>query len=107
MSCSLYTGRLPQDSLSPAPGAPSHGGSYWSLLSNGNFEAFLWTQFLGAFNDNLYKMIVSLVAVRAAAEAGGGKYLALAGAVFVLPFLLFAGYAGQLADRYSKSKVRR
>ena len=96
---------MSQDSLSPAPGAPSQGGSYWSLLTNGRFEAFLWTQFLGAFNDNLYKMIVSLVAVRAAAEAGGGKYLALAGAVFVLPFLLFAGYAGQLADRYSKSKV--
>ena len=87
------------------PKVSLRSGNYFSLLANGRFEAFLWTQFLGAFNDNLYKMIVSLVAVRAASQAGGGSYLALAGAVFVLPFLLFAGYAGQLADRYSKSRV--
>src|SRR5579864_613802 len=35
----------------------------------------------------------------------GARYLSLAGAVFVLPFLLFAGYAGQLADRFSKTRV--
>ncbi len=87
------------------PKVSLRSGNYFSLLANGRFEAFLWTQFLGAFNDNLYKMIVSLVAVRAASQAGGGSYLALAGAVFVLPFLLFAGYAGQLADRYSRSRV--
>lgn len=96
---------MSQDPLSPAPQVSPRSGSYLSLLANVRFEAFLWTQFLGAFNDNLYKMIVSLVAVRAASQAGGGSYLALAGAVFVLPFLLFAGYAGQLADRYSKSRV--
>ncbi|MDP9170177.1 MAG: MFS transporter [Acidobacteriota bacterium] len=79
---------------------------YGTLLADSRFEAFLWTQFLGAFNDNVYKMIVSIMAVQVAAgESGGGKYLALAGAVFVLPFLLFAGYAGQLADRFSKTRV--
>src|SRR4029077_19377819 len=66
----------------------------------------LWTQFLGAFNDNVYKMIVSVGAVELAADQLlGSRYLALAGAVFVLPFLLFAGYAGQLADRFSKTRV--
>jgi acyl-[acyl-carrier-protein]-phospholipid O-acyltransferase/long-chain-fatty-acid--[acyl-carrier-protein] ligase len=79
---------------------------YKQLLADSRFEAFLWTQFLGAFNDNVYKMIVSVLAVRIAADpAVGSRYLALAGAVFVLPFLLFAGYAGQLADRYSKTRV--
>ncbi|MEP6716375.1 MAG: MFS transporter [Terriglobia bacterium] len=79
---------------------------YGPLLADSRFEAFLWTQFLGAFNDNVYKMIVSIMAVRVAVGgAGSGKYLALAGAVFVIPFLLFAGYAGQLADRYSKTRV--
>jgi acyl-[acyl-carrier-protein]-phospholipid O-acyltransferase/long-chain-fatty-acid--[acyl-carrier-protein] ligase len=82
---------------------------YGPLLTDTRFEAFLWTQFLGAFNDNVYKMIVSLVAVRLASQAAGGpggsSYLALAGAVFVVPFLLFAGYAGQLADRFSKTRV--
>lgn len=79
---------------------------YLPLLRDRSFHSFLWTQFLGAFNDNVYKMIVSVGAVELAADqALGARYLALSGAVFVLPFLLFAGYAGQLADRYSKSNV--
>src|SRR5271170_4139255 len=79
---------------------------YGPLLADSRFEAFLWTQFLGAFNDNVYKMIVSILAVRIAADAAlGSRYLALAGAVFVIPFLLFAGYAGQAADRFSKTRV--
>src|ERR1700739_2810233 len=83
---------------------PSTG--YGSLLTDAGFESFLWTQFLGAFNDNVYKMIVSVAAVELAAnELLGSRYLALAGAVFVVPFLLLAGYAGQLADRYSKTRV--
>jgi acyl-[acyl-carrier-protein]-phospholipid O-acyltransferase/long-chain-fatty-acid--[acyl-carrier-protein] ligase len=84
----------------------SKAAGYRPLLADIRFEAFLWTQLLGAFNDNVYKMIVSIVAVRIAADSAlGSRYLALAGAVFVLPFLLFAGYAGQLADRFSKSRV--
>lgn len=79
---------------------------YLPLLRDRSFHSFLWTQFLGAFNDNVYKMIVSVGAVELAADqALGARYLALSGAVFVLPFLLFAGYAGQLADRFSKSNV--
>jgi acyl-[acyl-carrier-protein]-phospholipid O-acyltransferase/long-chain-fatty-acid--[acyl-carrier-protein] ligase len=79
---------------------------YTALLASGGFEAFLWTQFLGAFNDNVYKMIVSVGAVEMAANSQqGSRYLALAGAVFVLPYLLFAGYAGQIADRFSKTRV--
>jgi acyl-[acyl-carrier-protein]-phospholipid O-acyltransferase/long-chain-fatty-acid--[acyl-carrier-protein] ligase len=78
---------------------------YRSLLTDWPFEAFLWTQFLGAFNDNVYKMIVSIMAVRVAGAATGSRYLAMAGAVFVIPFLVFAGYAGQLADRFSKTRV--
>src|SRR5579864_9152597 len=81
-------------------------GSYPALLADGGFQRFLWTQFLGAFNDNVYKMIVSVAAVEiAASQQMGARYLSLAGAVFVLPFLLFAGYAGQLADRFSKTRV--
>ena len=75
-----------------------------TLLRDRGFHSFLWTQFLGAFNDNLCKMVVSMRAVDVAAGSGG-KYLALAGAVFVLPFLLFSGYAGRLADAMSKRRV--
>ena len=40
----------------------AHGG-FKDVLKNGGFQAFLWTQFLGAFNDNAYRIIVSLRAV--------------------------------------------
>src|ERR1700689_1439556 len=79
---------------------------YSALIRDGAFQSFLWTQFLAAFNDNVYKMIVSVGAVELAAnKMMGARYLALSGAVFVLPFLLFAGYAGQIADRFSKTRV--
>ncbi|HEU5022997.1 MAG TPA: MFS transporter [Bryobacteraceae bacterium] len=79
---------------------------YRSLLADTRFEGFLWAQFLGAFNDNVYKMIVSFTAVEIAVDsATSGRYLALSGAVFILPYILFSGYAGQLADRYSKTRV--
>src|ERR1035438_4741598 len=83
----------------------AHGG-FKDVLKNSGFLAFLWTQFLGAFNDNAYRIIVSLRAVHIVDQADeSGKYLALAGAIFVLPSLLFTGYAGQLADAISKRKV--
>ncbi len=81
-------------------------GGFKDLLKNGGFQAFLWTQFFGALNDNLYKIIVSMRAVHVAATTGSGsEYLSLAGAVFVIPFLLFSGYSGHLADAVSKRKV--
>ncbi len=80
--------------------------SYGDLLKNKGFQAFLWTQFLGAFNDNVYKIVVSVMAVEIAADAGkGSMYLSLAGGLFVVPFLLFSGYAGQVADIFSKTRV--
>src|ERR1700681_740752 len=80
-------------------------GSYRQVIAHKGFHAFLWTQFLGAFNDNLFKIVVSLVAVEMASAEAAGRNLSLAGAVFILPFLLFSGYAGQLADTYSKRTV--
>jgi hypothetical protein len=38
-------------------------GSYSGTLKHSGFQPFLWTQFLTALNDNIFKMIVSLVAV--------------------------------------------
>jgi acyl-[acyl-carrier-protein]-phospholipid O-acyltransferase/long-chain-fatty-acid--[acyl-carrier-protein] ligase len=83
------TGRTPQ-------------GTYRQVLGTTGLQPFLWTQFLGALNDNLYRIVVSLAAVAAAAGSG---YLSLVGAIFIVPFFLFSGYAGQLADRYSKRTV--
>ncbi|MGA7408900.1 MAG: acyl-[ACP]--phospholipid O-acyltransferase, partial [Bryobacteraceae bacterium] len=83
----------------------SHSG-FKCLLRDQGFHAFLWTQFLGAFNDNVYKIVVSMRAVHVAANSESSSlYLSLAGAVFVVPFLLFSGYSGHLADVISKRRV--
>ena len=63
-------------------------------------------QFLGAFNDNIYKMVLSLFAISmAAGDRDSSGYIPLIGAIFVLPYLLFSGYAGHLADVQSKRRV--
>ena len=79
--------------------------SYRETLAERGLQPFLWTQFLGAFNDNLFKIVVSLVAVHASLGKESGQALSLVGAIFILPFLLFSGYAGQLADIRSKRSV--
>lgn len=79
-------------------------GSYRQIVGQKGTQAFLWTQFLGAFNDNVFKIAVSLIAVSAAAGSGSG-YLTTVGAVFILPFVLFSGYAGELSDRLSKRTI--
>ena len=81
----------------------THG--YRETLKHRGLQPFLWTQFLGAFNDNLFKIVVSMLAVHVAAGGRGGRELSIVSAVFILPFLLFSGYAGQLADVYSKRTV--
>jgi acyl-[acyl-carrier-protein]-phospholipid O-acyltransferase/long-chain-fatty-acid--[acyl-carrier-protein] ligase len=98
--------QLRMDNLSHTPSSPHPTGAYATLLRDGGFQSFLWTQFLAAFNDNVYKMIVQVTAVAiATGEHESAKYLSIANAVFVLPFLLFAGPAGQIADRFSKTRV--
>lgn len=70
--------------------------------------SLLITQFFGAFNDNVFKLAISLLALRLAADKGeGASYISLATAIFVMPFLLFSPYGGWLADRFSKTHVIR
>jgi acyl-[acyl-carrier-protein]-phospholipid O-acyltransferase/long-chain-fatty-acid--[acyl-carrier-protein] ligase len=79
--------------------------SYRETLTHTGLQPFLWTQFLGAFNDNLFKIVVSMLAVHTVTAGRAGRELSIVSAVFILPFLLFSGYAGQLADVYSKRTV--
>jgi acyl-[acyl-carrier-protein]-phospholipid O-acyltransferase/long-chain-fatty-acid--[acyl-carrier-protein] ligase len=79
--------------------------SYRDTLRHQGFQPFLWTQFLGALNDNLFKIVVTMLAVGGAAASSDGRAVALVGALFILPFLLFSGYAGQLADTQSKRTI--
>jgi acyl-[acyl-carrier-protein]-phospholipid O-acyltransferase/long-chain-fatty-acid--[acyl-carrier-protein] ligase len=79
--------------------------TYRDTLRHRGLQPFLWTQFLGAFNDNLFKIVVSMLAVHMVAAERAGRELSIVSAIFILPFLIFSGYAGQLADAYSKRTV--
>jgi MFS family permease len=67
------------------------------------YHGMNFTQFFGAFNDNLFKQLVLLICVSYAAN--GPDYQQYAAALFALPFVLFSGFAGFLADRISKQQI--
>ena len=79
-------------------------GKYIDTLRQPGFFAFFWTQFLGAFNDNFLKIVVSFAALDLAVHGGPG-YVELIAFLFILPSALVSGYAGHLADVYSKRRV--
>src|SRR5262245_55193508 len=70
----------------------------------GGLAPLLAAQFLGACNDNAFRTMVSLAALKQVTSSTS-LLVAGAGAVFVLPYLLFSTYAGWLADRFSKRSV--
>jgi acyl-[acyl-carrier-protein]-phospholipid O-acyltransferase/long-chain-fatty-acid--[acyl-carrier-protein] ligase len=65
------------------------------------------TQFLGALNDNVFKLLIIfyLLSPNMFGEDKATFVNAVAGVVFVVPFLLFTPYAGKLADRFSKRNI--
>ena len=76
------------------------------LLQTRRFLPLFVSQSLGALNDNLFKnALVALVIFRTA--EGGTALVALAGALFILPYMLLSATAGQIADRFDKSRVLR
>jgi MFS family permease len=84
--------------------------SQFSLLNRRRFGPFFATQFLGAFNDNLFKnaLIVLLTFQTAQWTTLPPELLAnLAAGIFILPFFLFSATAGQLADKYDKAVLAR
>ena len=79
------------------------------LLLSRRLLPLLVTQTLGAVNDNLFKnALVALILFHAGAGAatgsGGAVMVALAGGIFILPYAFLSATAGQLADRYEKSR---
>ena len=79
-----------------------------TLLIDRRFGPLFWSQFLGAFNDNVFRSaLVILITYRSYSLFGVGpaQMVALCGGVFILPFFLFSATAGQVADRYSMTRV--
>lgn len=84
--------------------------SQFGLLAKRRFGPFFSTQFLGAFNDNLFKnaLIVLLTFHATQWTTLKPELLAnLAAGIFILPFFLFSASAGQLADKYDKATLAR
>ncbi len=79
------------------------------LLRTRRFLPIFVTQFLGAFNDNLFRtsmvMLVIYGIYRDATQEA--TFSAIAGALFILPFFLLSALAGQLADAGDKAKIVR
>jgi predicted MFS family arabinose efflux permease len=116
MQDSEQRGSSPASELSPAPRSSlerSAGAERPRLFYDKSFWAMTTTQFLGAFNDNLYKQLMLLLALPVALASGveGAESSSQtdmqgwAGLVFALPFVLFSGFAGFLSDRYSKTPI--
>jgi MFS family permease len=79
------------------------------LLGQRRFLPLFVTQFLGAFNDNLFKTaMVMLVTFQIYNdETREASFNAIAGAVFIIPFFLFSALSGQLADSRDKARIIR
>lgn len=85
--------------MSAEPQAPyTRDRAFWGMTA---------TQFLGAFNDNIFKQLVLLLCTAYVVKiaARGDSWQALAQAAFALPFVLFSGLGGYLSDRFSKRTI--
>jgi len=83
-------------------------GSQFRLLAERRFGPFFGVQFLGAMNDNVFKQaLVILLAYQTASftAMSSDTLQNLAQALFIVPFFLFSATAGQLADKYEKSRL--
>jgi 1-acyl-sn-glycerol-3-phosphate acyltransferase len=84
--------------------------SQFALLAQRRFGPFFWTQFFGAFNDNVFKTALLTVLTYEALEwtsLDPGLLNNLIPGLFILPFVLFSATAGQLADKFEKSLLAR
>jgi MFS family permease len=79
------------------------------LLRARRFLPLFTTQFLGAFNDSLFKQAVVLFVTYQlySNPAKEFQFSAIAQGLFILPFFLFSALSGQLADDHDKARLIR
>ena len=98
--------RVPGTGASPDGPAPRQ----IELLRSRRFWPLFWVQFLGAFNDQVFKNgFMALLTWRLAETLGldVDLHVLFAGALYILPFALFAAVAGQIADGVDKARMMR
>lgn len=82
----------------------------FQLLKEQRYRPYFFTQFLGAFNDNVFKTaLITLVAFQAAklTDISGAMLATVLPGLFILPFFLFSATAGQIADKLEKCRLIR
>lgn len=78
------------------------------LLKSRRFGPFFLTQFLGAFNDNVFRQaLIILIASGVVTGLSVNTQNNIALALFIVPFFLFSAFAGQIADKYDKAMLLR
>lgn len=84
--------------------------SQFRLLTQRRFGPFFLTQLLGAFNDNVFRnalVILLTFGVLGLSAEQVNLYVNVAAGLFILPFFLFSATAGQIAEKYEKSRLIR
>lgn len=84
--------------------------SQFALLRQRRFAPFFWTQFFGAFNDNVFKTALLTILTYEALSWTTMDVNVLNNLIpglFILPFVVFSATAGQLADKFEKSRLAR
>lgn len=61
--------------------------------------------FVGAMNDNIFKLLLVYCFIQIEGPEASNTILSLAGACYVIPFILLSSTAGTLADKYSKRSI--
>ena len=81
----------------------------FQLLATRRLAPLFVTQFFGAFNDNLFKFALLMLFAYGGLVAEDSTDFAnnAAAALFILPFFLFSATAGELSDRFEKSRLIR
>jgi MFS family permease len=80
----------------------------WQLMRSRRFVPIFWTQFLNAFNDNVYKNALVILIIFQGDTLYGvdtNVLVTLCAGFFILPYFLFSATAGQFADKYEKSQL--
>lgn len=82
--------------------------SLTELMTTRRFAPFFFTQFLGAFNDNIFRQaLILMIATGVVANVSVNTLNNVGLALFILPFFLISALAGQIADKYEKSMLVR
>lgn len=96
--------------VAPAVAAPPKSGhNQFQLLRERRFLPFFLTQASGAFNDNVFR-VATIILISSGIGLSDDRvafYNNIAPALFILPFFLFSASAGQLAEKFEKTRIIR